>query len=304
MASIILIFVCLAVGLGLQRAPQFQSNAYQMLNQFVVFVSLPALALFYIPKIKIDLSLLYPLGIAWITFGLSYLFFSFLGKKFGWSNRLTGCLILTAGLGNTSFVGFPIIEALFGEEGLKTAVIVDQPGTFVVMATLGIWTATVYANRKNENTSIAKKVLLFPPFIAFLIALILSVLKLDFPEILQVSFERLGNTVTPIALVSVGMQLKFDRRNKHYQFLGLGLFFKLILIPLFFLIFYVFILDGKGQVVEVSIIESAMAPMITGAILASQYGLKPKLASMMVGIGIPLSFITIAIWYWVLKMVV
>jgi predicted permease len=40
---------------------------------------------------------------------------------------LIGCLILTAGLGNTSF-GFPIIEALYGEEGLKTAILVDQPG--------------------------------------------------------------------------------------------------------------------------------------------------------------------------------
>ena len=303
MESLLLIFICLLAGLALQRMPQVAANAYQSLNQFVVFVSLPALALFYIPKIKIDFSLLYPLGIAWITFGLAFLFFSFLGEKFGWSKRLTGCLILTAGLGNTSFVGFPIIEALFGEEGLKTAVIVDQPGTFVVMATLGIWTATVFSNRKNETTSIARKVLLFPPFIAFLIAVLLSIFKLDFPEIMQFSFERLGNTVTPIALISVGMQLKFDRRNKHFRFLWLGLFFKLILIPLFFVVFYVLILGGTGRIVEVSIIESAMAPMITGSIVASQYGLKPKLSSMMVGIGIPVSFVTIAVWYWILQMV-
>jgi predicted permease len=49
---------------------------------------------------------------------------------------LTGCLILTAGLGNTSFLGFPIIEALYGQEGMKTAILVDQPGTFVVLSTL------------------------------------------------------------------------------------------------------------------------------------------------------------------------
>ncbi len=43
----------------------------------------------------------------------------------------------------------------------------------------------------------------------------------------------------------------------------------------------------------------AMAPMITGAILASSYGLKPKLSSMMIGFGIPLSFLTLAIWYYI-----
>jgi len=304
MDSILLIFICLFAGLGLQRIPQLPINAHQTLNQFVIYVSLPALALFYIPKIVLDFSLLFPLGIAWITFGLSYIFFGFLGKKWGWSRRLTGCLIVTAGLGNTSFVGFPIIEALYGEEGLKTAVIVDQPGTFVVMATLGIWTATVFSNRKNDNTSIGKKVLLFPPFIAFLMATLMSILSLDFPEILQTSFERLGSTVTPIALISVGLQLKIDARSKHFKFLAFGLFFKLILIPLFFLILYKFILNGSGMMVEVSILEAAMAPMITGTIVASQYGLKPKLASMMVGIGIPISFLTVAIWYWVLTMVV
>jgi predicted permease len=56
------------------------------------------------------------------------------------------------------------------------------------------------------------------------------------------------------------------------------------------------VLGGKGLEIDVSIMESAMAPMITGAILASNYGLKPKLSSMMIGIGIPLSFITLSIF--------
>ncbi|MEZ4786733.1 MAG: hypothetical protein R2790_02345 [Flavobacterium haoranii] len=35
------------------------------------------------------------------------------------SKKLTGCLIVVAGLGNTSFVGFPVIEALFGKKGIE-----------------------------------------------------------------------------------------------------------------------------------------------------------------------------------------
>jgi predicted permease len=66
-----------------------------------------------------------------------------LGKKYGWSKKI-GCLILTAGLGNTSFLGFPIIEALYGQEGMKTAILVDQPGTFVVLSTLEL-SATMYS---------------------------------------------------------------------------------------------------------------------------------------------------------------
>ncbi|HNP33254.1 MAG TPA: AEC family transporter [Flavobacterium sp.] len=301
MDNILLIFLCLIMGLGMQRLAAFPKNGHLALNQFIIYVALPALALFYIPKISISSNLLYPLALPWIGFGLSFLFFYFIGKRLGWPKRLIGCLIITAGLGNTSFVGFPIIQALYGEEGLKTAIIVDQPGTFVVMATLGLITATIFAKGDANPKQIVSKILLFPPFVAFVIGFIMNVFKVDFSDHFQNVFQKLGATVTPVALVSVGLQLKIDKRSQHWKFLRLGLLFKLIITPAIFFLLYKIILGGKGLMVDVSVIESAMAPMITGAILASNYGLKPKLSSMMVGIGIPLSFATVAVWYFILN---
>ncbi len=252
-------------------------------------------------KIEINSQLLYPLGIAWLGFILSFLFFYLIGKKLKWSNKLIGCLIITAGLGNTSFVGFPVIQALFGEEGLKTAIIVDQPGSFVVISTLGIITAVYFSKGQATAKEMARKILLFPPFIAFFIACIMCLLAVDFSKDFQTVFQKLGSTVTPIALLSVGYQIKYDKNSQHWKFLRLGLFFKLILTPAFFYLLYKIIGNGKGLVVDVSIMESAMAPMITGTILSASYGLKPKLSNMMVSVGIPLSFITLAFWYFILK---
>ena len=300
MDNILLIFLCLLMGLGMQRLAAFPKNGHLALNQFIIYIALPALALYYIPKISISSNLLYPLAVAWVGFGLSFLFFYTIGKRLGWPNRLIGCLIITGGLGNTSFVGFPIIQALYGEEGLKTAIMVDQPGTFVVMATLGLITAAIFSKGDANPKQIARKILLFPPFMAFVLACVMNVMKFDFNEHFQIVFQKLGATVTPVALVSVGLQLKIDKRSQHWKFLRLGLFFKLIITPVIFYLVYKIILHGKGVMVDVSVMESAMAPMITGAILASNYGLKPKLSSMMVGIGIPLSFATLAIWYFIL----
>ena len=301
MDNILLVFLCLVIGLGLQHVAAFPKNGHLTLNQFVIYVALPALAFYYIPKVSVSVDLLYPLGVAWISFVLSFVFFYIIGKKLGWPNRLIGCLIITAGLGNTSFVGFPIIEALYGEEGLKTAIIVDQPGTFVVMATFGVITAGIFSKGSPTAKEILYKIVLFPPFIAFFIAAIMNIMRFDFIAIFQSVFQKLGSTVTPVALVAVGLQLKIDRDSQHWKFLRLGLLFKLFITPAFFFIFYRLVFGGKGLVVDASIIESAMAPMITGAILASNYGLKPKLSSMMVGIGIPLSFISIAFWYFVVS---
>jgi len=301
MDNIILLFLCLILGVIFQRVKHFPKNTPVALNQFVLYVSIPAMALYYIPKIKIDTSLLYPMGIAWLGFLLSFLFFFILSRLFNWSKGLTGCLIIVSGLGNTSFVGFPVLEAMFGKEAIKIGIIVDQPGSFVVLSTLGVLVAMLFSKEKPSVVQMVKRIAFFPPFITFVIALILNFLQVDFSSEWQSVFQRLAATVSPIALVAVGLQLKIEKRSKHWGFLTLGLAFKLIITPLFFYLFYKVTLGASGFVIDVSIIESAMAPMITGAILASTYGLKPKLSSMMVGVGIPLSFITLVLWYFILK---
>lgn len=302
MQSIILLFLCLIIGIALQKINAFPKNTHTVLNQYILYVALPAMALYYLPKIELGLNLLFPASVAWISFGLAYLFFNFLGKRLGWSRKLIGCLILTGGLGNTSFVGIPVIEALFGKEGLKTLIIVDLPGTFIVLSTLGILVASAYS-KQTESVSFIRKIVVFPPFIAFVLGLLMAISSIDFPFELSETFKTLAATVSPIALISVGFQLKFHRESKHYKYLALGLAFQLLIVPavIFGLFFGVF---GKTDLAtQVCIIESAMAPMITGAILASSYGLKPQLSNMMVGFGIPISFITIAFWYWLIQMV-
>jgi len=75
MDNIFLVFICLALGFGLQFLKSFPKNGYVALNHFVIYISLPALALYYIPKIEVSSALLYPIGVAWLGFALSFIFF-------------------------------------------------------------------------------------------------------------------------------------------------------------------------------------------------------------------------------------
>ncbi len=301
MSTLILLFLCILIGIILKKVPTIPQNFHVVLNQFLLYISLPAMALYYLPEIELGWDLLFPVSVAWIGFGLAFLIFSTLGKRFGWSRKLTGCMILTAGLGNTSFVGIPIIQALYGEEGMKTLVIVDLPGTFVVLSTLGIVTATLFSKGENSTKVLLKKIFSFPAFIAFLIGATMMVFQLHFPEAIKEVFAKLTATVSPLALVSVGFQLSFDRRSQHWRFVFLGLFYQLVLWPAVIFGLFVWVFKQGGLPIKVSILEAAMAPMITAAIIASQYGLKPKLANMMVGVGIPASFVTLALWYFFLE---
>jgi len=303
MNNFILIFFFLTLGLVLQHVKQFPTSLYKILNKIVIYFCLPAITLYHIPKIRWSNELLFPIGAGWITYILAFLFFHFLGRRNGWSNKLIGCLILTAGLSNSSFLGYPIIEALFGKKGLETAILVDQPGTFVVVSTLGVFTAAFYSKGSPNALGILKKIILFPPFIMFVLSCLLNILGYDLHQNIQSLLLLIGSLVTPLALLSVGLQLTFDRKSQHWKFLRLGLFFKLLLIPAVIFVLYVFIFNQHSEAIKITIMETAMAPMITGAILASTYGLKPKLSSMMIGFGIPISFLTLAFWYFILDLI-
>ncbi|MBC9811402.1 AEC family transporter [Crocinitomicaceae bacterium CZZ-1] len=301
MTSIILLFLCLFIGIGIRYLKAFPANTHTTLNQFIIHISLPAMALFYLPKIEFSSDLIYPVAMPWIAFAMAFILFAGLGKLFGWSKSLIGCLILTGGLGNTSFVGIPVIEAVYGEKGLETLIMIDLPGTFVVLSTLGILVATIYSRGTNDFSVIFKKIFTFPPFIVFLIGIVLNVLDIRFPDYLDDVFYKLSATITPIALVSVGFQLKINKRSKHWRFLFLGLAYQLVLLPVFIYVLYVILLKQEGLAIDVCIMEAAMAPMITASIIAASYGLKPRLSNMMVGIGIPVSFITLTMWYFILS---
>lgn len=303
MANIILIFLCLGLGVLLKHKRILPIETPVVLNQFVVYISLPAMTLHYIPNIILDSKVIYPIGVAWIGFGLSFLIFATLGKFLNWSRTLIGCMILMSGLGNTSYVGIPVVEALYGKEGLETLMMVDQPGSFVVLSTVGIAVATAYSSGTPSLNLIAKKIFYFPPFLVFVLTIIMNLMGIKFPDTLDEVFEKLALTVTPLALVSVGYQLKIEMKGNLWKYTSMGLIYQLIIWPAVIYILYILIVGQSGTSIQVCVIEAAMAPMITAAIITSAYGLEPKLSNMMVGVGIPLSFLTIALWYWIIHLV-
>ncbi|MDD4975855.1 MAG: AEC family transporter [Bacteriovorax sp.] len=302
MSNFLVIFTCMLAGILCKHLRNFPANSAQTLNSFIIYLSLPALVLSQMPQVlkTLDLHGLWwlPISMAWIAFLISYLFFLFVGKKLKWSRAKIGALILTAGLGNTSFVGFPILEALIGPHAIPIGVLVDQPGSFLVLSTIGIVVASFFSGAQINPRVIVKRVFLFPPFIALIIAVIWASTGLMGIEILTPALSKIASTLVPLALFTVGFQLRFDLKilKKRWIALSMGLCFKLILTPAFFAFFYLKLLGGNDLATHVTVIESAMASMITSAVVATEFNLDTEMANLMVGIGIPLSLITVPLW--------
>ena len=297
MSNFLLLVCCLMAGLLLRQSGRVQEGAHSTLNTVIVYLALPAVTLHTLHSFQFDGTQLWPVLMPWILFGIGAVAFWLIGRWLGLSRASIGALTLVGGLGNTSFVGLPMIESLQGRDGLGLGLLIDQLGSYLVLSTVGVFAAALYAAEKRTSLRVtAIKIASFPPFIALVGALLLrSVpLPLDVDKVLV----RMGDTLAPLALVSVGLQLRIDAIRKQVKLLSLGLGYKLIVCPAL-VVTVLWLLDADANMTtHVSVIEAAMPPMIGAGIVAAQAKLDAPLVSTMIGIGIPIGLSTALGWHW------
>ena len=301
MTGAILAIGCLFLGLFLQKIRGFPAQtAARWVQSYLIRIVLPALALLYIPAIKPTWALLIPISSAWLTFLLSWVIFGFLGKKLNWGKNTTGCLIIVAGLANTSFLGFPVIEGLYGKDGLPTALLIDQGGSFLIVSSLSILVGSIYGNHSESLAAVPLKILKFPPFGFLVGTLAMSMLHIPTPELLIPFLQLVGKTMPPMALLAIGLKFSVDKDSFLSRFFWYGLGYRLVVAPAVVWMIYSRFLPADSLDLRVTVLESGMAPMITGSIVAMQFGLNPRLATLLSGLGMPISALSLLAWYYLL----
>ncbi|MBM7119241.1 AEC family transporter [Archangium primigenium] len=299
MTSIVALLVaCLLLGLLARRSGRFPEQTAPVLNTYVLYVALPALVLRSIHRLSLVPELLLAALTPWLVFGAAWLLLRGVGPRLGLAPASVAALVLSGGLGNTAFVGLPFIEGARGPEGVTVAVVVDQLGSFLVLSTLASLFAARAAARDTRPGALVRKLLTFPPLLALGAGFLSQAWA--WPGWMDDVLARLGGSLTPLALFSVGYQLRLSGLAGRGRALVLGLGYKLVLAPLLIALVLLAVPRLDRLVFEVSVLQAAMGPMVTGALLAVEHDLDPDLAVLMVGVGIPLSFLTLAGVLWAL----
>ncbi len=221
-----------------------------------------------------------------------------------WSKEITGALLLTVPLGNTSFVGLPLIDALLGPSAIPYAILYDQFGTFIALNTAGITIAGLYAKHGTDSPQHAhgpiwQNIVYFPPFIALVAAIMLR--WVDYPTWLNELLPRLSSTLVPVVMVAVGLQWRLRLARADLAPLIAALTCLLIITPSFAWLLMA-ALGAKGIVAHTIILEAAMPAMISAGLLAMSYNLAPRLSAAIVGYGIMLALITVPTWRYLLSL--
>ena len=214
----------------------------------------------------------------------------------GYRQRSRSTLELASGFGNTSFVGFPLITAYYGEQALSIAILCDQ-SMFLLLSSVGV-VAAVRGSRSGDGKvhagAIVRRLLRFPPLIGCVLALVLSPF-IDF-SFAAPFFDKLAATVAPLALFSIGLQLSFKGWRRLLPQVSAALLYKLLIGPA--LVLTAAILSGiKGDIAKISVFEAAMPTVMTSSIICEQYGLNTRLVNLIIGISILTGLFSTALWY-------
>ena len=294
-----LILLCLAVGWVLRSVGILSEQRTQKALSWVIYVALPAMALLHIHGIEFTGEWLLAAAMPWVSVALAWLLFRSMASRYGWSREKVGALVLVSGWGNTSFIGIPMVITYFGIEWISLVLVIDSLGSYLALSTAGIFLASRYSSSELGAGDMMKRIFGFPPLLALLVALACN--GLPRPEWIEQVLQPIAATLTPVAMIGVGATLQWGAIFEHRQAIASGLPYRLAVAPAITLLIYKlagFSIDGVSAI---AIFETAMPPMVASSVVAIRYGLMPPLVAGMIGVGIPLSMVTLALWARVLS---
>lgn len=294
-----LILSMLALGLLFQRLRLFPGSAAEVLNKVVLHVCLPAAVLIYAPRLELGRDVLAIAAVPWLLLAATVLLVSLVTRALKLRPDEHAVLLLCVALGNTSFLGYPLVRALIGEAALPYAVIYDQFGAFLILSTFGLYVLARYGgDEKPTPVLMARRIATFPPFLALVFGL--TLMPEAPPAWIAAGLQRLADTLLPLVVLAIGLSLQLKLPRDELKPLAAGLILKLAVMPLIALAIAP-LLGLQGLQHDTVVLEAAMPPMITAAALAISHRLAPGLAAALVGYGILLSLLTLPAWAWLLR---
>jgi hypothetical protein len=214
---------------------------------------------------------------------LTFVICGFIGYLIGRLLKLNkeslGGLILVCALGNTGFLGYPVIYGFYGTEGLTRAIFCDIGSVFASLL-FGTYVGLKFGN-ENSNNSIIYELLKFPPLITGILSIVLVFFGFNvdsFPGFIIKTLNYLSNATIPLIMLSLGLSLSPKSARFGAIYGVIASMVRMGIAPLLvFALSTIFLIDGLEK--NVLILESAMPSAMMSLVFAVMYELDVKLVA-------------------------
>ncbi|WHH57440.1 AEC family transporter [Petroclostridium sp. X23] len=294
--QILVIFILLLVGFLVRKLNIVDISFTKNLSSFLFNVVLPAMIInaFNYPfsmQVIRDAGWLIVIciGIILLSAGVSIIAVKLLNVDQASRNVFEFSIMFS----NFAFMGYPVIEALFGKEGILYASLFSLP-LYILFNSLGV----IMFMRKDAKGmgNIHLRDIVNPPMVALIIGLCIFLFSIQLPKPIAQTVSMVGNTITPLAMVLSGLILAnaaFSKMFSNYKVYIVS-FIRLILLPVAVLL-VLKLFNLELLMIGIPVIVTAMPIPANSAILAEKFDGNAYLGAQSVFISTLLSVLTIPI---------
>lgn len=299
-SQIFMLAVVVLIGAAGARFKVITTDIKDMLSKLIFNISLPLMLFTNFLRIeatpKLIANSLAVLGISGFVILLLFIIGWITSRLIKFSAGESAVFRAHSMFGNTIFLGFPLIHALYGSEGLLYATM------FQLVSNIIMWTAGVVVLTHGNGVPWKKSIrrVLNPNTVATLTGLVFFMFSLGLPEIIVRPLAELGSANTWLSMLYIGAMLVFAKVGDLLKTKSLYIisFNRLILAPAILVsVFYIFSafagLAPDKLVSSVIILEASMPCMATVVIMAREFGADDHLAVGNVFISTILSIVTL-----------
>ncbi|MFZ5968943.1 MAG: AEC family transporter [Bacillota bacterium] len=296
--QIFILFLLLISGYTAKKFRVISNEMNRDLSSFILNVALPGMIITSM-NFSFSMELLIKSGkllvISWVVYGVSIGISYVVPRLLSVDGTRRDIFQFLTVFSNVGFMGYPVVNAVFGEKGVFYAALYNLPFN-ILLFSFGIMILSRPSRYDGNENSVAFnwKELLNPGIIAVMIGFILFLTSSSLPGPIYTTLKMLGDTTTPLSMVFVGSILADVSFKTIFTdikvFLASGV--RLLVMPILTLI-GLKLLFTDPMIIGIPVIITAMPVAANAAILSTKYGNDYQLASQVIFISTMLSMATI-----------
>jgi hypothetical protein len=293
------VFAMMGLGYGAGKTKFFPPEAVSALMRFVWYVAIPALMFRLIANATVPgaeeliLAAGYYLGIFTVYFGTVFIVGHFLKLPMG----ERGVMALAVCFGNGGFIGIPVIEGVFGAEGLRLLLILI---TFHSMTLVPITTIIIESGSANGGSpmGIMKKtangLIHNPLLIALFSGLAFAASGLPMPDVVDRFLAMPAATAAPCGLFAAGATLSRVKIAGDLPQAFLVVFLKTMIVPVAVFLSTTYIFGLPPLWVGTATLMAGLPTGMVAYSVAEQYATAPRRAATAVLVATLVSIVTLS----------
>lgn len=278
--QIMILFLLMVWGYVFTKLKLITREAVDSFTTFIINIAMPALIIggMMIPKTpeKLKASGMILL-ISICVYAVTFIMAKIVAKLLRVDNSKRGVYEFALMFSNVGFMGFPVIESIFGKEAIFFTAIYNIPFN-ILLYTIGISMVSVSDKKSRINI----KAFINSGVIASIIGFAIFLLPVTVPKPIEGVVNLVGSITTPMSMIIIGSMLaSLSIKNMFGNWKVYVVSIVRVLIwPLLMYIVFRFIFNiQETMFIGVPVIIAGMPVAANAAMMVQEYGNEPEVAS-------------------------